>query len=365
MEKKIRLSGYIKAAAAVSAAVLMLMYPSQTAAGTVNSINVCINSIIPSMFAFMALSSYVQSTGMYRIIFRPVLFILRHIIRADDGILSVFLLSLFGGYPVGVKLLGDVIAQNKNSPAIRETCGNAAMFCYCISPSFALIMIGNGVFGSTAAGAIIYISNVLSCLICGCVVSRSFRLESTAAVRSERSGLADAVGSAAHSMLTVCTVIIAFNVLLTCIVSQRHGDGSIAFTCIVRLFADLGILLPQMLLGALEISNLLGLSSPGVWEIPLTAAISSFGGVCVLMQCTAIANGRFPIMRFVIARIPCALLSAVICRIILQFTDISVSASAFSPEYTYSFSANLIIVPILMAMCIIIFNKSDKNIKKV
>ena len=350
MEKKIRLSGYIKAAAAVSAAVLMLMYPSQTAAGTVNSINVCINSIIPSMFAFMALSSYVQSTGMYRIIFRPVLFILRHIIRADDGILSVFLLSLFGGYPVGVKLLGDVIAQNKNSPAIRETCGNAAMFCYCISPSFALIMIGNGVFGSTAAGAIIYISNVLSCLICGCVVSRSFRLESTAAVRSERSGLADAVGSAAHSMLTVCTVIIAFNVLLT---------------CIVRLFADLGILLPQMLLGALEISNLLGLSSPGVWEIPLTAAISSFGGVCVLMQCTAIANGRFPIMRFVIARIPCALLSAVICRIILQFTDISVSASAFSPEYTYSFSANLIIVPILMAMCIIIFNKSDKNIKKV
>ena len=349
MEKSEILHTIPKAAAVTAFAVLIMVYPSAAAESTVNSINVCINAIIPSMFAFMALSSYVQSSGLYRVIFRPVLFILRHIINADDEILSVFLLSLFGGYPVGVKLLGDIISQNKNSPAIKEVCGKAAMFCYCVSPPFALIMLGNGVFGSTEAGMLIYISNVLACFICAAAVSGLRGLKCGGTVKNAGTGLAEAVGSAAHSLLTVCTVIVLFNT---------------ALTCVKCLFAGAGITLPDILLGALEISNLLKISSPSVSLIPITAAISSFGGICVMMQCGAIVKGRFPIGRFIIARLPCALMSGVICRILLLFTDISVSASTFSGQHIYKFSANIMIVPILMAMCIIFFNKSDKISEK-
>ena len=349
MEKIGALKALLKAAAVTAFAVLILIYPSAAAESTVNSINVCINAIIPSMFAFMAISSYVQSSGLYRVIFRPVIFILRHIIKADDEILSVFLLSLFGGYPVGVKLLGDIIAQNKNSPAIRDACGNAAAFCYCVSPSFALIMLGNGIFGSTEAGMLIYISNVFSCIICGFAVSRLRVLRCGGSVKDNGNGLSVAVGSAAHSLLTVCTVIVLFNT---------------ALTCVKCLFAGFDIALPDILLGALEISNMLRSSSPSVSLIPLTAAVSSFGGVCVLMQCGAIIKGRFPVWRFIIARLPCAVLSALICHILLMFTDISVSASTFSGYPTYKFSTNVLIVPILMAMCIIIFNKTNKNYKK-
>ena len=126
-----------------------------------------------------------------------------------------------------------------------------------------------------------------------------------------------------------------------------------------------GVQIPVIISGALEISNLLKIHAPESYMIPAAAAISSFGGICVLLQCAAIAGNIFSVKRFIIARIPCAALSALSAHIIMQFTDISVSASTISQNYTYTFSAERIIVLILIAMCIIIFHKSDKIFKKV
>ena len=349
MKKKI-ISKIIKAAGISAAAVLILIYPEVSASSAVNSINVCLSSIIPSMFAFMVITSYICSSGLYSIIFRPVLWLMRKVIKADDSIISVFLLSMFGGYPIGVKLLKEIIAQNKNSPAIKSTCRDASMFCYCISPTFAMIMIGNGVFGSTLAGAVIYISDILACTLVGAAVSRFCRLKADKDNMTENGGLIGAVNSSSKALLTVCTVIIAFNTVIA---------------CVSALLQDIGISIPTLLSGTLEISNLLRLRSPGVSLIPVAAAISSMGGACVLLQCAAIVKGAFPVKRFIIARLPCSILSALISYLILQFVDVSVSASTFSPQYIYGFSANKVIVLILIAMCIIIFHTSDKIFKKV
>ena len=337
----------IKAASISFIAVLVLAFPKETAASTVNSINVCLNSIIPSMFAFMVISDYILSSGMYRVIFRPVLPIMKKIIKADDETVSVFMLSLFGGYPVGVTLLRDRTAYNSD---YHEIAGYTSSFCYCISPSFAIIMLGNGIFGSTAAGIVIYLSDILSCLIAGAIVSRIHDIRYGTRSVPLKGTITDAVNCASKSLFTVCTVIVAFNIVLTCI------------TGLLRAF---GISLPDELIGTLEISNLLKTDSHGAGTIPLAAAVSSFGGVCVLLQCAAIIKGAFPIKHFLIARIPCAGLSAAISWVILQFLDISVSASTFSADYIYEFSANKVIVPVLIAMCIIIFHNSDKIFKKV
>lgn len=341
----------IRSAAVLAAAVLILKYPSEASQSTVKSINVCINSIIPSMFAFMVLSTYIQTSGLYRILFRPVLFIMRKIIRADDTVISIFLLSLFGGYPVGLKLLSENIAQNKNYPAIKDMSENAATFCYCISPAFALIMLGSGVMGSTAAGTVIYISNVLACLTTAIFVSRITNMKSMTSSEEDSTGnITDSINSASRSLLVICSVIIAFNTVLACVIS---------------LLADFGADVPVLAAGVAEISNLLTLDNVPVNIIPIISAIASMGGVCVLLQCLAMVNRAFSVKKFLLARIPCALLSGIYTYFILKFTDISVETSAVSAVYNYSFSANKIIVPVLIAMCIIIFYRSDKNTKKV
>jgi len=345
-----KITDIAKAAAVISAAILIIVYPSETATATIQSIDVCISSIIPSMFAFMVISSYTQASGIYKTVFRPVLFIFRRLINADDSITSVFLLSLFGGYPIGVKLLSEIIAQNKNSPAIKSTAENSAMFCYCISPTFAIIMIGSGVFGSTEAGVLIYLSNVLSCLVTAVIISRITSLKCEVTVNAEKKSITDSINSASRSLFVICTVIIAFNTVLA---------------CISGLMRDIGYNADPLLFGLFEVSNLLRLPAVTIAAIPIISAIASFGGMCVLLQCTAIVKNVFSVKKFLLARIPCSLLSGVFSYVILQFTDISVTASTISPGYSFSFSADKIIILILIAMCIIIFNKYDKILKKV
>lgn len=342
---------YLKAAAVISVALLIMAFPKEAAGSAVNSINVCLNTIIPSMFAFMVLTSYIQGSGLYKTIFRPVLWMARKLLKADDYVISVFLLSLFGGYPIGVKLLKETIAHNKYSSEIKDLCTYSSCFCYCISPTFAIIMIGDGVFGSTLAGTVIYISNVLSCVIAATFTSRMFILKNNTIENKQiKTGITDAVNSASRALFTVCSTIIAFNTILTC------------FNALLEM---VGIELPVILLGALEISNLTSITEPGIILIPIVSAISSMGGVCVLLQCLSIVNGAFPVKAFLISRTVCGLLSFVISWVMLQFVDVSVSAYTFSSEYIYEFSADKIIVLILIAMCIIIFNKFDKTIRKV
>ena len=340
----------VKVSSVCFAAAMILLYPSAAADSTVRSINVCIDSVIPSMFAFMVISTYIQSSGLYKAIFRPLLPFMRKIIKADDSIISVFLLSLLGGYPVGVKLLLEIIAQNKNYPAIMKSSASASAFCYCVSPPFAIIMLGNGVFGSTAAGVIIYISNMLACLTMAIIVSVRSELKDIPAATDNGGGLIGAVNSATRALAVICPIIIAFNIIIDVITAALY---------------DVGISSTPWVSGFLEISNLLKLSGVPYYCLPIIAAISSMGGICVLVQCLAIVKNAFPVNRFLIARIPCMLLSGIYSFILMQFIDISVPASVISPIYSYSFSANKIIVPILIAMCIIIFYRSDKIFKKV
>ena len=338
---KMKTSDIAKALSIFVLAVLTVVFPKETADSTVNSINVCINSIIPSMFAFMVITTYIQDSGAYRFLFRPVMPLLKRIIRADERLLSIFLLSLIGGYPVGIKLLKEETAHNKYYSAIINKC----------ETSFALIMIGSGIFGDPAAGAIIYVSNILACLTMAGILSRVYDLKSLTASGTERKGsLTDAVNSASRALFTVCTVIVAFN---------------IALACISALLRSFGIEMSPLLTGIFEISNLLKTDSPSVSLIPIVSGIASTGGLCVMLQCSAIAGSCFSLKRFFAARIPCAILSSLYSLLFLQFTDISVSASTINSQYIYDFSANKIIVLILTAMCIIIFYRSDKFFRKV
>ena len=351
MNLKVKITDIIKALSICLLAVLTIVFPKETAASTVSSIDVCINSIIPSMFAFMVITSYIQSSGIYRVIFRPFLPVMRRIIHADDDILSIFLLSLTGGYPVGIKLLKEAIAQNINYPEIANKNSIAAMFCYCISPSFAVIMIGNGVFGSTEAGLIIYFSNLLADITAAVIITRIYDMRSGIRTEQTVSGnVTEAVNSASKALFTICTVIIAFNVALTC-----TDEALNAF----------GISVPALISGVLEISNMLKITEPAVSLIPVVSAVASFGGICVMLQCAAIGGKMLKIKSFIAARLICALLSELYSFVILQFAEISVHVSTISRHYSYDFSVNTFIVPVLTAMCIIIFYKSDKLFKKV
>ncbi|MGN0655565.1 MAG: hypothetical protein ACI4KR_02120 [Ruminiclostridium sp.] len=345
---KTKINKILATAAAAGVGILITIFSRETSASVVNSIHICVNAIIPSMFAFMAISSYIISSGLYRYISAPFYFLLRGVIRLDKQSFSIFMLSLIGGYPTGVKLISEITAHNKNYHAIAE---KLSAICYCVSPPFAITMLGLGIFGSEEAGVIIYISNVLACITAAAIFTRMFPINTDNSGREEKSGgLISAVNGTAASLITVCAVIVAFNVLLT------------AFQCVAGLFS---IEIPDGILGLLEISNLLKTQNPSASLLPFVSAASSFGGVCVLVQCAALAKKQFSLKYFLIMRLPCAALSGFFASVIMNFWEISVTASPISAYYSFVFSADKAVILLLTAMCILIFLKNEKIFKKV
>lgn len=325
--------------------ILLIFFSENITQNIAGSIQVCVSSIIPSMFAMMALSTYAVSSGYYRTIFRPFYFFLRPFFRLDRHTLAVFLLSMIGGYPIGIKLLRERVLQNKNYTAAAE---NASVFCYCISPSFAISMIGVGIYHSTEIGIVVYLSNVLSCIILAVFYSRFSEITGEYRPKVHGGDLISAINSASKSLFTVCTVLIACNAALETVCS------------LLRLFS---VLPDPLLLGAFEISNLLKISTPSLSTLPFVSGISAFGGLCVIIQCAAICGKAFSLKKFFFGRVLSALLSAGICKLILWSGGISLPASSGSASH-YQFSPQKGVWILLVLMAIIFFEKNEKILKK-
>ncbi len=315
----------------------------------VNSINICINVIIPSMFIFMVISTYILSSGLYKIIFSPLHYVLKKILKLDNELFSIFLLSLIGGYPIGVQLLNGLISQNKNYSAIAE---KSSGFLYCISPSFAITMLGLGLYGSVEAGFIIYFSNAFSCFLTAVICSRIYNLKLTDknTIATSYGSITDAVNSSSKTLLKICSIIVFFNSIIT------------AFEC---LLIYSGLELPETIKAILEISNILRIKGMSVSSLPFISALASFGGICVLIQCFSLVKGRYSLKKFFLLRFCNAVLSFIITHIIVNTTEISIPAfAAYNEISVFNFSHQGSACIFLLIMFIFFMQKSEKNFKK-
>lgn len=325
-----------------------VLYANEASDSIVKNIFVCINVIIPSMFIFMVISSYILSSGLYRKLFSPLYYIFKRLLKIDESLFSVFFLSLIGGYPIGIKLLSELIAQNKNYYAIAE---KSIGFLYCISPSFSITMFGIGLYGNIQAGLIIYISNVLSNLIIAILWSRlcNLKMDIKTDISISAKGIIDSIHSSSEALIKICAIIIFFNSFIT------------IFECILN---DIGFIMPQYIKSFLEISNVLNTDNASVSSLPFISALASFGGFCVLIQCLSFINNNFNLKYFFVSRLFSMLLSYIISSFITHFSKISIPAYSSFNEYTYYFSTNKSASVFLLIMLSFFIWKNEKNFKK-
>ena len=89
------------AASIVTAVYFCLKYPIDIGESVENSINRCMTLIIPSMFIFMCITSFITNSGLHRFLGRPLRFISEKLFRIPEEGLAVFILSMIAGYPAG------------------------------------------------------------------------------------------------------------------------------------------------------------------------------------------------------------------------------------------------------------------------
>ena len=264
--------------AVVLYSLIIITFPRDISQAIVKSINVCINVIIPSMFIFMVISSYILSSNLYNMIFSPIYFLFKRIIKLDKQSFSIFLLSLIGGYPVGLKLIREEISQNKN---YHEIAGKTAAFCYCISPSFAITMIGIELYKNAEFGFAVYISNVISNFILAVIYSHKYDLKITLTGQTKTGNIISSVNSSAATLFKICSIIIFFNSIIASV------------ECLLNC---IGVSLSIEIKSLLEISNILEYQNITPVALPFIAGLTSTGGFCVIFQSISIVNVLFVIL---------------------------------------------------------------------
>lgn len=322
---------YILTLAAAASAALLLINSGAVSHAAQNAVAMCLEVIIPSLFAFTVLSVYLQSSGLYRIVLKPLTKPLSRLLRLDEELCAVFILGNIGGYPVGARLLSELCRQNRLS---SKDAGRLLCCCYGSGPSFIISVVGNRVFGSAAMGAVLFGACFLSSLIIAAAVChRGERIQLKAkksAFDLSAQCFINSVMSAARVMFTVCAMIVAFSAAMAMVgISASMGSAA----------------------ALLEISKISAVSSSGAFALPICAALLSFGGACVILQVIAIGAGKLPLKSFLLSRLPAAAISAALSLLGLLLPPQEITVSAQKVFQIQTFSVNMGMSLCVLIMC--------------
>lgn len=269
-----------------------ILLSQDISAGISQGIHICLNSLIPSLYFFMILSNIIMNTSLCRVLARPFRLFSRRVLKLNDKLFVIFLLSLLGGYPVGAKLIGDQLKEHRISV---KTGQRMMMFCVNCSPAFLICYLSLYLWDSMVIGVILYLSQVLAALLMAVLSGFRYPIpkQVPAAQGSQQDTLSavfvSSVNQATHTMGIICSFVVTFCAAFP-ILDHFLSDGKLSLA----------------IKGLLEVTaGCQGLASVSFLSSVLGAALfTSFGGVCVFLQITAIViKSGISIWRWILSRI--------------------------------------------------------------
>lgn len=326
------------ALAALMTAVIFV-YSKEVLQGVYVGIVLCGQVVIPSLFPFLSVCSFLMRSGILslfdRICTRPA----KALFRLPACALPVFLLSLVAGYPVGAKLANTLY---QNGMLTRRQGQKLALFSCSAGPAFLVLAVGRGMLQNAIYGYLLLAAHLLSSILTALICGRLYRTDDATEYSSSQSSslpLTDAlvlgIGDASGSMLTICAFTVLFSGL--CGAIQRLPET-----------------LSAPLLGILEVSCGCSMLAP-IGSAPLIAAICGFGGVSVICQCMACADKCRPnIIAVLLVRGAHAICSFNIMNLLIKLFPQSVAVTAtFSEAIPKSSAVSIGFSFALLGLCVV------------
>ena len=266
---------------AASLGMLILIFDGKTALeGTQDGLNLCMKTVIPSLFPFFLLSRLI--TESFSSISFSILKPLMHICKIPNGAEGILISGFLGGYPVGAQCIANAYHSDQLS---REDAERMLGFCNNAGPAFLFGIISQQFPNHSYVWAL-WIIHMLSAFSAG-IFFRSACSEYVQAQEPASISLTDALHSSIRIMSTVCGWVIWFRILISFL--QKW---------ILWLFP---VEVTVFFTGLLELSN--GCCElQRIADIPVRFVICStllaFGGLCVTMQTISVTKGLSMIQYF-------------------------------------------------------------------
>lgn len=251
-----------------------LIFDSRTALlGAQTGMEVCIKTVIPSLFPFFVLS--ILLGGALREERMGFLAPIARLLRVPDGAMPLILVGLLGGYPVGAQ---GVALAHREGRLHQADAWRMLAFCSNAGPAF-IFGMGARLFPQLWVCFLVWAVHIASSW-CVALLTPCDHTHTAAIATGGGISLPQAMRQAIITLASVCGWVVLFRIL-------------IAFADRWALWA-VSREIRAMLIGAAELAN----GCCTLPEIPGTglrmtafASLLSFGGLCVAMQTASVCQG--------------------------------------------------------------------------
>lgn len=307
---------FVAVGIAFTVGFMLLRFPENAGRGVTRGVKLCLETLIPSMFPFMFLSSFMINYGIVEKLDKFMSPVMQGVFRLPGVCAAAVFFSMTGGLPVGPKMTADLYSGGYITLSQGQ---RMLFFCMNPGPAFVITAVGYYMFGSERLGLIIYASVLLSSVIIGVLSAfvwgektevLQFRKKETKS-ESLHTALQESLMQSGRSMLTVCAWVILFSCITELVSTLPVGEGARIFICSI-----------------LEMTN--GCRSlAGIYPVPLIAGVIGFGGICAHMQVMpAVIKLKLGIKYFICARILNGGLSVLISMLLLEIFPVAAETFA-------------------------------------
>ena len=266
--------------------IILPVFSRISSAKVRESLTLCYTTVIPAVFPFMVLSSFLIKLNGHSALGNFFALPFRFLFGTSPAASCPVALGLICGYPIGASTAASLYDKGEISKKELE---RLLTFVNNPSPAFVIGGVGLGLFGSAKLGRLIYLSVLLSAALCGIATRLIYPKD-----RSKSSGgravdlislpasLTSALSESAIGMLNVCACVLFFSV-----------PGAMIGDILSRLGAT--HILKAAVSGFLEISG--GVKSASELTSPMIALMMSafccsWSGLSVHMQIFSVCRGR-------------------------------------------------------------------------
>ena len=280
---------------------LLFCFPKEMAQGVRDGLSVCGAALVPSLFPFFVLCTFLTRSGLSDVFGQKAEKITRLLFRLPGEAGSAVLLGLCGGYPVGMRMTAQLYEKGALTKAQAE---RMSLFCVAAGPAFVTGTVGASMLGNRALGYLLLASVTLSSLTVGVLLRFTDTPSALRAVLPRRDAgvarcICEAVADAGETMLSVCAWVLLFS-----------GVCAVIRKLPAALSLPLGCLL--------EVTSGCRTAASASLPLPLIAAILGFGGLAVQCQLLPYVSAcGVRLSRFFAFRAVHAALSAVFCEALL------------------------------------------------
>lgn len=337
----------VKAFLVLLSLVFMFKMPYAVSSGVTDGLRICFYVIMPSLFPFMVLSTYIIKSNIFGFTYKFLSPVSRVLFRQPACSLPVIIMSMIGGFPVGIKMVSNLVNEKLIT---KKQAQRLCIFCMNGGPAFVITAVGVNMFGSFRAGVIIFVSLCLSSLIMGIFtrfLGEKNELQEHYGSQSTLSSLSSAVSDALQSVLGICAWVVIFSAITNCIKIYIKNES--VFMAISSL---------------LEVTNGCVMLT-GKMPIPVITAAIGFGGICVHCQVlTNLKDCGMKYSHFFVCRVMNGAIASVISYLLLLIFPVHTDVFASIENMTISaFSVSLPAFFTFAIMCIIMILDIDRKRK--